>query len=68
MILCEREIQTLLDDGAVLIDPRPGNDSGQWSSTAVDLTLDGVVLEWTPPAGGSLPPFSPTRRHSTSRP
>jgi len=57
MILCEREIQALLDDGAVLIDPRPGNDSGQWSSTAVDLTLEGVVLEWTPPAGGAHPPI-----------
>ncbi len=49
MILSEREIQALLDDGLVLIDPRPPADSDQWSSTAVDLTLDGVVLEWTPP-------------------
>jgi dCTP deaminase len=54
MILCDREIQSLLDQRLIVIDPRPGPDSKQWSSTAVDLTLHGVVLEWTPqkPAGG----------------
>jgi hypothetical protein len=62
MILSERELQALLDDGAVLIDPRPPADSEQWSSTAVDLTLDSVVLEWTPKVpktGGGIAPIVP---------
>src|SRR4051794_11304819 len=62
MILSEREIQALLDDGAVLIDPRPPADSDQWSSTAVDLTLDSVVLEWAPQVpktGGGILPIVP---------
>ncbi|MCI0464613.1 MAG: hypothetical protein L0Z62_47410 [Gemmataceae bacterium] len=63
MILCDREIQALLDRGLIGIDPRP--DAKQWSSTAVDLTLSGVVLEWIPqeqtPGGGIQPivPHSP---------
>jgi len=62
MILCDREIQALLDEGHLLIDPRPPADSKQWSSTAVDLTLHGVILEWRPkkPAGGGpTPPIVP---------
>jgi dCTP deaminase len=61
VILSEREIQSLLDDGLVLIDPRPPADSDRWSSTAVDLTLDGVVLEWTPPT-----PPPPVQPHSNN--
>jgi dCTP deaminase len=46
VILCDREAEALLDDGAVLIDPRP--DKARWTSTAIDLTLHDVLLEWTP--------------------
>src|SRR5947209_59909 len=62
MILCDREIQALLDEGQILISPRPAPDSKQWSSTSVDLTLHGVLLEWRPtePAGGGpIPPIVP---------
>lgn len=62
MILCDREIQALLDDGQLVIDPRPPSDSKQWSSTSVDLTLHGVVLEWAPQpplAGGTIPTIRP---------
>jgi dCTP deaminase len=62
MILSEREIQALLDDGAVLIDERPPADSDRWSSTSVDLTLDAVILEWTPKVpqtGGGIAPIVP---------
>jgi dCTP deaminase len=62
MILCDREILALLDDGQILIDPRPPADSELWSSTAVDLTLHEVILEWDPkmPAGGGpIPPIVP---------
>jgi len=66
MILCEREIQALLDEGHFLIDPRPAPESRQWSSTAVDLTLANVVLEWAPksPAGGGrIPPIQPNQKN-----
>jgi dCTP deaminase len=46
MILSDREIEALLDDGIIRIDPRP--DKRLWSSTAIDLTLDKVLLKWTP--------------------
>jgi dCTP deaminase len=62
MILCEREIQALLDDGLMLIDPRPPAESPQWSSTSVDLTLHNVLVKWepkVPPGGGPVPPIVP---------
>lgn len=62
MILCEREIQALLDDKHLIIDPIPTNESKQWSSTAVDLTLHDVILKWTPrdpSGGGPVPPIMP---------
>lgn len=62
MILCEREIQAILDDGHVRISPRPENTSDLWTSTSLDLTLAGVVLVWTPKepkGGGKIPPIVP---------
>ena len=62
MILCERGIQALLDDGLMLIDPRPPADSSQWSSTSVDLTLHNVLVKWgpqVPQGGGPIPPIVP---------
>lgn len=67
MILCEREIQALVRNKIIIIDPCPLPNSKRWSSTALDLTLHGVVLEWitdkTPPTGGTageVLPFSDT--------
>jgi dCTP deaminase len=48
MIPCDREIEALLDEGAILLEPRP--EKRLWSPTAVDLTLDKVLLRWTPQA------------------
>jgi dCTP deaminase len=62
MILSDHEIQALLDNGDILIEPPPAPNSDLWSSTALDLTLDGVLLEWHPqePAGGGpVPPIMP---------
>lgn len=46
MILCDRELEALIQDGAILIDPVP--DKQLWTSTAIDLTLHSVLLRWTP--------------------
>jgi len=50
MILCDREIQALIEDRAILIEDEHGRPPVKdlWTSTAVDLTLQGVLLEWTP--------------------
>lgn len=66
MILCDREIQALLDEGQLLIDPRPPNDSILWSSTSLDLRLEQVVVEWEPkmPAGGG--PVAPIQPHTAN--
>ncbi|MGA7501326.1 MAG: hypothetical protein WBX00_31725 [Isosphaeraceae bacterium] len=45
MILSDREIQAAIRDKNILIDPPP--DEALFSSTALDLTLDGVLLRWT---------------------
>jgi dCTP deaminase len=67
MILCDREIQALVRNKLIGIDPCPPPESKHWSSTALDLTLHGVVLEWlvdkSLPAGGQageVSPFSET--------
>ena len=67
MILCEREIQALVRNRLVIIDPCPPPESKRWSSTALDLTLHGVVVEWVvekplPTGGiaGEVWPFSDT--------
>jgi len=41
MILSDREIEAALKFNQIKIDPRP--DRALWSSTAIDLTLDGVL-------------------------
>jgi dCTP deaminase len=52
MILSDHEIQAAMELGLLLIEPRP--DPSAFSSTALDLTLDGVVLRWNDPV--PLPP------------
>ena len=47
MILSDREIQAAIRDKNILIDPPP--DEALFSSTALDLTLDGVLLRWKEP-------------------
>lgn len=46
MILSDREIDAALQHGFIRIEPRPAKE--RWTSTAVDLTLDDVLLKWTP--------------------
>jgi dCTP deaminase len=46
MILSDREVMAVLDGGPIHIIPRPGPEL--FSSTAVDLTLDKVLLIWEP--------------------
>lgn len=56
MILCDREIQTLVARKIITIEGCPPNDSPRWSSTALDLTLHDGLLVWdathVPPTGG----------------
>ncbi len=67
MILCEREIQALVRNKLVVIEGCPPADSKRWSSTALDLTLHEVVLEWVvdkpPPRGGKAGEVSPFSDH-----
>jgi hypothetical protein len=51
MIPSDREIQVLLEDRHIFIDPLPEPD--HWSSTSLDLTLAPVVLKWTPREAGT---------------
>ena len=47
MILSDREIEAALHYGHIRIEPRPAPEL--WTSTAIDLTLDHVLLR----AGGN---------------
>jgi dCTP deaminase len=47
MILSDREIQAAIREKIILIDPSPAETS--FTSTALDLTLDGVLLRWKEP-------------------
>ena len=70
MILCGREIQALVRNKLITIDPCPPGDSKRWSSTALDLTLHDVVLEWIvggPPPTGGPGRFRRSRTTSTSK-
>lgn len=62
MIFSDREMKILLARGQVVISPLPAIDA--WTSTAVDLRLDGQLLEWVPPqpdpSTGYDPCFCPT--------
>ncbi len=54
MILSDREIRALVDDGQIVIDPMP--EEKFWTSTAVDLTLHPVLLKRAPqPSPTGLP-------------
>jgi len=57
MILSDREIAAALERGSVRITPLPGPQA--WSSTAVDLTLDGQVHRWEGPPGAPPAVVSP---------
>ena len=47
MILSDREIAAAIELGQIIVKPRPPLDL--WTSTAIDLTLDGVLLRWKEP-------------------
>jgi hypothetical protein len=65
MILSDREVQAAIRDGIILIDPQP--EEGLYSSTALDLTLDSVLLRWNEP--GNHPSGQPIRpRRGDCRP
>lgn len=49
MILSDREIQAAIERGAIRIHPLPGQEN--WSSTALDLTLDATIQVWKPIGG-----------------
>jgi dCTP deaminase len=57
MILSFQEIEAAIENSHIRIDPRPGEAA--WTSTALDLTLNDVLLEWAPPkpppTGGRIP-------------
>ena len=57
MILSFQEIDAALRNEQIVIHPRP--DDAAWTSTAIDLTLNNVLLEWLPPkdppTGGDIP-------------
>jgi dCTP deaminase len=47
MILSDREIQSVLKAGLILIEPPP--DPSFYASTSLDLTLHGALLTWNDP-------------------
>jgi dCTP deaminase len=51
MIRSFQEIDAAIRAGPIVIDPRP--DQAAWTSTAIDLTLNNVLLEWLPPVAPS---------------
>ena len=57
MILSDREILAALDGGSIRIEPRP--EPALWTSTAVDLTLDAVLLRWLERPEWDAPPNMP---------
>ncbi len=57
MILSDREIRLAIERGAVGLTPCPPPDSPLWSSTTLDLTLDGELRFWGPlqsPTGNNI--------------
>lgn len=52
MILSDREIRAAVDRNFVRITPPP--DADAWSSTAVDLKLSSLLLQWKLASGGGL--------------
>jgi len=57
MVLTDREIQAALNNGQIVITPRP--DPSCFSSTSVDLTLDARGARWKKPKGGAIVVISP---------
>jgi dCTP deaminase len=57
VILSDHEIQAAIRDRIILIDPEP--DASLYSSTALDLTLDEVLLRWNDP--GNHPSGQPIK-------
>jgi hypothetical protein len=53
MILSDRETRAARARGAIRITPEPA--PAAWSSTAVDLTLDGLLSCWEVPKDESTP-------------
>jgi len=51
VILTDREIQTAIKKGAIIIDPSPSEDA--YSSTSVDLTLDPYLTIFNEPIEGA---------------
>lgn len=62
MILSDREIRAAIARDALRITPLPPIDSPRWSSTALDLTLDAEIRQWSPPSGGNRLVIEPGRR------
>jgi dCTP deaminase len=60
MILSDREIESLVEMGAITIDPFPPRELR--SSSAIDLTLHKVLLRWVPrpTSGGPDAPIRPS--------
>jgi dCTP deaminase len=62
MILCDREIELAMDQGLLVISPRP--NPKHMDSTSVDLLLDGILEQWVfpdadPSIGHEKPRFRP---------
>ncbi len=55
MVLTDREIEIALDNGQIVIRPRP-DLATSLSSTSLDLTLSDIFAEWTPMSGTTLHP------------
>jgi dCTP deaminase len=51
VILSDREIAAAIANGLIVIDPCPAPEL--WTSTAIDLTLDSVLMRWKDPAPGA---------------
>lgn len=61
MILSDRELRATLDRKWWRITPDPREDPHVWSSTAIDLRLDGVLAYWNHPHIGGVPsPVDPS--------
>lgn len=52
MVLTDREIQSAIESGQIIIDPVP--DETAYSATSLDLTLGNTLQEWTTPTVGGV--------------
>ena len=51
MILSDREVKAAVARRLILISDFPENNNKRWSSTTLDLTLDGEIRPWEPQGG-----------------